>query len=293
MKFNCILFALFTSFAANAVSSLKIDNKIWTRSDKIEWPSNENSVLTYVSREDIIYNSDCEALTVAAESFYANQNNDTFFFGIFCNRPVVGLDFSKSKLKNKQQIKYLLAHESFHLVVQGLGMKRPINRLDYDTPKSKDNVYKLFKMLMENSQHNKHSCQQYETFYNKLSESERSFIAFTAFSEWPAEFYSYHSAAFDIDEYLRFTNTSSKKAKFISKSEKSRFDKNKARYQSAVLIITELEQRVSRQAWQKKLAEQGMSPLKQFFDAIGCDISEDIHPLFVKVIPEDLIQGID
>lgn len=292
MKLTFLFAVLVLSFSTSAAKSIEIDKKVWTLSDKIKWPSKNKSILTFVSREDVVYNSNCDELVDIVDSFYDNTDNDSFFFGIFCGFPVVTFDFTKYQNIGKQHIEYLFHHESFHLVVQGLGMKRPINRLGYDAPKSRAQANKLFKLLVENSLEGEHSCEEYQSLYRGYSQKELDYIYFTAFTEWPAEFYAFHRVAFTIDEYMNLTHKSSRKAEFLKKSQIKSFDENKVRYQSGVLIITELEKHISREEWQTRLAVDGASPLSQFFDVLGCNISEEIIPIFVELEHKDLTQGI-
>lgn len=236
-----------------------IDPVAWTQAPLIRWPSADKHVFVYEGSSK----ADVPLLQVAPDrhEFRMGQKNDRLVV-------VIGLEPGFNGGVNA--LRFLAAHESFHLAVQYYSAQVPLSYVGIErhlVEKYSDgshfaDIYAAIDEMHAATRSGvmSPSCRSFSAAYNSLEKEAREYFNQKAFWEWPAEFYAY-TVAFNgvLPEYEAF------------RSHLFADDLGYPLFIAGVKVAELVEMKLGRPAWQER-AVNGESMLSMFSSTYACEI---------------------
>lgn len=241
------------------VAQVSIDPEVWIPAAQIRWPSAEQTVVVLEGRDQ----AEADILRVV-------EGRYEFRFAQVDDRLVVIVGLGPGFAREPRAVEFLAAHESFHVAAQIYGAKIPVNYLDMDPELARtytdgvafEGFYDAIDVMHDGlaAGGKDAGCEALSRAYEELSEDARTYLAYKAFWEWPAEFYSY-SIAFSArpNEYEGF------RANLFRENAGFRL------YTSGVKAAQLLEAKLARSEWQTRVAN-GQSMLSLLAATYNCEI---------------------
>jgi hypothetical protein len=269
------------------VYKVKIDDRIWVETSKLQWPNKHqyvNVVMGATSATKICGKSLSKSVIEKLNDKKNSQAGLTF--GVACHE--LWVLFPENDLKiwktGSYQEKAIAAHEAFHLAVQMYSKRRARmeNAMDYNyvmqlhaAKKYETNEFfqKISDISKEKSNNAKTHCDSLFGIREKYNELQIDYIRYQIGMEWPAEFYMREVYYADNkQEYAAFRNHIGKNSpEFIP------YNANII-YSAGTEAIKKIEQTVPRKDWQNRYL-QGETLLNIYFESIGCKKPDPYAPL--------------
>lgn len=242
---------------SGSLATVAIDSSAWTQASRIDWPGDDRLV-TLVQPHSL-------GGTCWDGARLPDPDSYRFLMGEACGRLVVFMDLRLGLNADPRSLIFISQHEAFHLAAQMYGSVIPIDFVELEPNLAEENAdglafSGLYSAIGRSLDGGSGSCSDVAAALRGLTESQRRYINYKAFWEWPAEFYAQQVVfAGDFDAYVGLRS--------------ELFAHDNSGYQifvTGVRVGQQLDQKLGRAVWQEMVAN-GRSMLDLFLESGGCE----------------------
>ncbi|MCZ8062406.1 hypothetical protein [Silanimonas sp.] len=230
-----------------------IDRAAWVDPSPTRWPGSHESVRFVVG--------DSIEVTCLPQPG-KRQITPPLFLGLLCGEPVV-LMAPAASLAPDDVARYVAHHEAFHLVIQRMTARIPMNALSPWPPDAELLGMAAFSEDVQAAMtHTSEvACLRVRHAINRLSPTERVYLMNVSHNEWPADAYA---------TLVTWGSLDVAKSRALRGRISADPEDDTPGYAPGVAVVRRIEAEIGRAEWQRRY-QSGQHLLNILADALGCE----------------------